>query len=53
MLVTAIENKVKYDEWKSRHASLVLARPSVEQLAGVVENRMKELKHDGSDQSDY
>jgi hypothetical protein len=46
MLVNAIQNQVKFDKWKSENKELVLAKPTIGQLAAIAEERMKELKND-------
>jgi len=51
-LVNSIESRTNYDKWQSKYRTTVLAKPSIEQLSGVVEAKMKELSH-GSDESDY
>jgi hypothetical protein len=50
MLVNSIQSKANYDKWQSRNRTTILAKPSVEQLLGSVEARMKELGHEQSDE---
>jgi hypothetical protein len=49
-LVNSIQSKPNYDKWQSKYRNQVLAKPTIDQLTGLVENRMKELQHGDFDE---
>ena len=45
MLVNSIQSKANYDKWQSKYSDIVLAKPTVAQIANVMSGKMEKLQH--------